>query len=82
MAYALHRDYRRMDTLDQYDPAILDNREFNNIDSETRLRVEEELNRRDAREGRIAGVFAEDEESMYNESRFVSFLSLFSGARR
>ena len=40
---------------------MLDEREFNNIDIETRLRVEEELNRRDTRAGRIAEVFADDQ---------------------
>ena len=42
---------------------MLDNREFNNIDIETRMRVEEELSRRDARAGRIAEVFADDDDS-------------------
>ncbi|TMW61791.1 hypothetical protein Poli38472_010854 [Pythium oligandrum] len=55
-------DYRRMETLDRYDAAQLDDRQYDEMDTDTRLRVEEELNRRDAREGRIAQVFQEDME--------------------
>ncbi|GLE05530.1 hypothetical protein PINS_up014553 [Pythium insidiosum] len=55
-------DYRRMETLDRYDARQLDERDYEDMDADTRRRVEEELNRRDAREGRIAQVFQEDME--------------------
>jgi hypothetical protein len=57
-----NRDYRRMETLDRYDTQLLDNRNYDEMDLDTRLRVEEELDRRDAREGRIAQVLQEDQE--------------------
>lgn len=60
--YAYHRDYRRMETLDRYDADQLDDRRYDDMDLDTRRLVEEELNRRDAREGRIAQVFQEDQE--------------------
>uniref|UniRef100_K3WQQ3 DNA replication licensing factor MCM2 n=1 Tax=Globisporangium ultimum (strain ATCC 200006 / CBS 805.95 / DAOM BR144) TaxID=431595 RepID=K3WQQ3_GLOUD len=55
-------DYRRMETLDRYDADQLDDRRYEDMDMDTRRQVEEELNRRDAREGRIAQVFQEDQE--------------------
>jgi DNA replication licensing factor MCM2 len=55
-------DYRRMETLDRYDTRMLDERNYEDMDVDTRRLVEEELNRRDAREGRIAQVFQEDQE--------------------
>ncbi|KAF1317116.1 DNA replication licensing factor mcm2, partial [Globisporangium splendens] len=58
----LCRDYRRMETLDRYDTDQLDDRRYEDMDMDTRRQVEEELNRRDAREGRIAQVFQEDQE--------------------
>lgn len=51
-----------METLDRYDADQLDDRQFEDIDMDTRRQVEEELNRRDAREGRIAQVLQEDQE--------------------
>ncbi len=51
-----------METLDRYDTQLLDNRNYDEMDLDTRLRVEEELDRRDAREGRIAQVLQEDQE--------------------
>lgn len=51
-----------METLDRYDADQLDDRRFDDMDLDTRRLVEEELNRRDAREGRIAQVFQEDQE--------------------
>ncbi|TYZ59846.1 hypothetical protein PybrP1_005482 [[Pythium] brassicae (nom. inval.)] len=55
-------DYRRMETLDRYDPELLDDRRYEDMEMDTRRLVEEELNRRDAREGRVAQVFQEDQE--------------------
>lgn len=51
-----------METLDRYDSAMLDQRQYEDMDVDTRRMVEDELNRRDAREGRIAQVFQEDQE--------------------
>lgn len=51
-----------METLDRYDADQLDDRRYEDMDLDTRRLVEEELNRRDAREGRIAQVFQEDQE--------------------
>lgn len=51
-----------METLDRYDTEVLDDRRYDDMDMDTRRLVEEELNRRDAREGRIAQVFQEDQE--------------------
>lgn len=59
---AIGRDYRRMETLDRYDAEQLDDRRYEDMDLDTRRLVEDELNRRDAREGRIAQVFQEDQE--------------------
>ncbi|RHY31861.1 hypothetical protein DYB32_003096 [Aphanomyces invadans] len=67
-------DYKRMDTLDQYDVGQLDDRRYDAIDEETRRRVEEELDRRDAREGRLAAVLQEDQEMERDDAhrrRFV-----------
>ena len=58
----MFRDYRNMEALDRYDAGALDDRQYDHMDLDTRLGVEDELNRRDAREGRIAEVFAEDQE--------------------
>ncbi|OQS03772.1 DNA replication licensing factor Mcm2 [Thraustotheca clavata] len=55
-------DYRRMDALDTYDIGQLDDRRYDTIDEETRRRVEEELDRRDAREGRLQKALIEDQE--------------------
>ncbi|RHY94404.1 hypothetical protein DYB37_010883 [Aphanomyces astaci] len=67
-------DYKRMDTLDQYDMGQLDDRRYDAIDDDTRRRVEEELDRRDAREGRLAAVLQEDQEMERDDAhrrRFV-----------
>lgn len=61
-AVVIRRDYRRMETLDRYDASMLDTRQYDDIDADTRRMVEEELDRRDAREGRVAQVFQEDQE--------------------
>jgi hypothetical protein len=66
--YRCDRDYRRMETLDRYDTQQLDNREYADMDFDTRCRVEEELNRRDAREGRIAQVFRDDMETEHDDA--------------
>ncbi|CAH0513244.1 unnamed protein product [Peronospora belbahrii] len=55
-------DYRRMETLDRYDTTMLDGRQYEDMDLDTRRAVEAELNRRDAREGRVAHVLEEDQE--------------------
>ncbi|KAF0700905.1 Aste57867_8591 [Aphanomyces stellatus] len=67
-------DYKRMDTLDQYDMGQLDDRRYDAIDEDTRRRVEEELDRRDAREGRLAAVLQEDQDMERDDAhrrRFV-----------
>ncbi|OQR91534.1 DNA replication licensing factor Mcm2 [Achlya hypogyna] len=56
-------DYKRMDALDSYDMGQLDDRRYDTIDDETRRRVEEELDRRDAREGRLQMALIEDQET-------------------
>ncbi|KDO19733.1 hypothetical protein SPRG_15063 [Saprolegnia parasitica CBS 223.65] len=56
-------DYKRMDALDSYDLGQLDDRRYDAIDDETRRRVEEELDRRDAREGRLQMALIEDQET-------------------
>ncbi|KAG7389509.1 MCM DNA helicase complex subunit [Phytophthora boehmeriae] len=61
-------DYRRMETLDRYDTAMLDARQYEDMDLDTRRAVEDELNRRDAREGRIAQVFQEDQEMEHDDA--------------
>ena len=68
-------DYRRMETLDRYDTRMLDERNYEDMDVDTRRLVEEELNRRDAREGRVAQVFQEDQECK-NSSKIVPWLQL------
>ncbi|KAF1780150.1 Mini-chromosome maintenance protein [Phytophthora cactorum] len=61
-------DYRHMETLDRYDTAMLDTRQYEDMDLDTRRAVEDELNRRDAREGRIAQVFQEDQEMEHDDA--------------
>ncbi|KAL4159315.1 hypothetical protein PRNP1_005077 [Phytophthora ramorum] len=61
-------DYRRMETLDRYDNAMLDGRQFDDMDLDTRRAVEDELNRRDAREGRIAQVLEDDQEMEHDDA--------------
>ncbi|KAG6578155.1 putative DNA replication licensing factor Mcm2 [Phytophthora cinnamomi] len=70
-------DYRRMETLDRYDTTMLDARQYEDMDLDTRRAVEDELNRRDAREGRIAqdgydemGGNVDDEEELINLEHF------------
>ncbi|KAI9910058.1 hypothetical protein PsorP6_010453 [Peronosclerospora sorghi] len=55
-------DYRPMEMLDQYDTSMLDTRQYDDMDIETRRAVEDELARRDAREGRMAQVLQDDQE--------------------
>ncbi|KAF1788301.1 Mini-chromosome maintenance protein [Phytophthora cactorum] len=59
---------RMRDTLDRYDTAMLDTRQYEDMDLDTRRAVEDELNRRDAREGRIAQVFQEDQEMEHDDA--------------
>ncbi|EEY58832.1 DNA replication licensing factor Mcm2, putative [Phytophthora infestans T30-4] len=61
-------DYRRMETLDRYDTAMLDTRQYDDMDRDTRRAVEDELNRRDARNGRIAQVLQEDQEMEHDDT--------------
>ncbi|TDH69538.1 hypothetical protein CCR75_002276 [Bremia lactucae] len=69
------RDYRVMETLDQYDPSMLDSREYDPMDMTTRRAVEVELNRRNARLGRIDQAFQDDFETEYNDSHRTRPLS-------
>lgn len=57
-----------METLDRYDPTMLDTRQYADMDVDTRRMVEDELDRRDAREGRIAQVFQEDQEMEHDDT--------------
>ena len=50
--HPLCSDYRDMGVLDQYDAAILDNREFSSLDPETRAAAEAAMMDRDRKEGR------------------------------
>ncbi|CEG46124.1 dna replication licensing factor [Plasmopara halstedii] len=61
-------DYRKMETLDRYDTTMLDSRQYDDMDIDTRRAVEEELNRRDARQGRIAQAFLEDQEMEHDDA--------------
>uniref|UniRef100_A0AAV1T7K9 DNA replication licensing factor MCM2 n=1 Tax=Peronospora matthiolae TaxID=2874970 RepID=A0AAV1T7K9_9STRA len=61
-------DYRRMETLDRYDTSMLDTKQYGEMDIDTRRAVEDELNRRDAREGRIAQVFADDQKMEHDDA--------------
>lgn len=61
-------DYRKMATLDHYDPTLLDTRQYEDMDVATRRAVEEELNRRDARHGRLAQAFVDDQAMEYDDA--------------
>ncbi|CAI5700919.1 unnamed protein product [Peronospora effusa] len=72
-------DYRRMETLDRYDTAMLDGRQYEDMDFDTRREVEAELNRRDAREGRVAHVFEEDQEMEHDDAHRRRFRRVREG---
>lgn len=50
-----------METLDAYDPKALDDRQYDEMDTDARYQVEDELNRRDQREGRVFAELYEDD---------------------
>ncbi|RLN86630.1 hypothetical protein BBJ28_00020514 [Nothophytophthora sp. Chile5] len=75
-------DYRRMATLDRYDTAMLDGRQYDDMDLDTRRGVEDELNRRDAREGRIAQVFQDDMEMEQDDAHRHRFRRNLDGENR
>ncbi|CAI5745352.1 unnamed protein product [Peronospora destructor] len=72
-------DYRRMETLDRYDTTMLDGRQYEDMDFDTRREVEAELNRRDAREGRVAHVFEEDQEMEHDDAHRRRFRRVREG---
>jgi DNA replication licensing factor MCM2 len=57
-----------METLDRYDTTMLDQRQYEDMDLDTRRMVEDELTRRDAREGRVAQVLEEDQETELDDA--------------
>ncbi|CAI5715898.1 unnamed protein product [Peronospora destructor] len=72
-------DYRRMETLDRYDTTMLDGRQYEDMDFDTRREVEAELNRRDAREGRVAHVLEEDQEMEHDDAHRRRFRRVREG---
>ena len=45
-----HRDYRRIDELDRYDPAQLDEEQYSDLSMSERLAAEREMRKRDREE--------------------------------
>ena len=68
-----------MEMLDRYDTTMLDGRQYDDMDLETRRAVEAELNRRDAREGRVAHALEEDEEMEHDDAHRRRFRRVREG---